>query len=88
MKQYRRCQNAECMLVDEEWIIVHADASTITKLNEVGGICWDMLGEKQTSAALARELQLRFEIAEERASHDVELFLNELMKLKLVEEAS
>ncbi|UUZ80819.1 PqqD family protein [Paenibacillus sp. P26] len=86
--QFKRSMNVEALEVEQEWLILNADQYTVTKLNEVGGLCWSLLKEPRTVDALASELQNHYEITAEEAESDVETFLSELMQLGLVEHAS
>lgn len=87
-KRYKRSTNVEAVVVDQEWMILHADQYTVTKLNEVGGRCWSLLKENQTAESLTQELLKEYDIAEEEARRDIESFLDELQRLGLIEYAS
>jgi hypothetical protein len=84
---FKQTTNLETLEVDQECMVLHADQFTVTKLNEVGGICWSLLKEAQTVQSLAEELQRRFDITQDEAEGDVRAFLEELTKLGLVEHA-
>lgn len=78
----------EALEMGDEWLILNADNYTVTKLNEVGGLCWSMLKEPRTVDSLALELQEHYEISAEEAEMDVEAFLSQLLQLGLVENAN
>ncbi|SDC02314.1 Coenzyme PQQ synthesis protein D (PqqD) [Paenibacillus sp. UNCCL117] len=84
---YRRAANAEAFEVEGQWVIMHADQYTITKLNEVGGLIWSKLGEEQTSEALVGAILDQYEITEPEAERDVDAFLTQLLQLGLIEYA-
>lgn len=85
---YKRSMNVEALEMDEEWLILNAEQYTVTKLNEVGGLCWSLLKEPKTVGSLALELQSHYEITAEEAERDVEAFLDQLSQLGLIEYAS
>ncbi|WP_159882590.1 PqqD family protein [Paenibacillus puerhi] len=85
---YRRAANAEAFEVEGQWVIMHADQYTITKLNEVGGLIWSNLAQEQTPELLVGAIREVYEITEQEAEQDVEAFLAQLLKLGLVEHAS
>lgn len=85
---YKRSANVEALEVEQEWMILHADQYTVTKLNEIGGFCWALLRENQSADSLAQELLKEYDIGEEEARRDIETFLCELQRLGLIEYAS
>jgi hypothetical protein len=88
MAVYRRTMNVEALEVDREWMVLNAEKFTVTKLNEVGGLCWSLLKDAQTLDTLSEALSEKYGIAQEEAKGDVEPFLAELQKLGLIEYAS
>ncbi|TDG00292.1 PqqD family protein [Paenibacillus piri] len=87
-QQYRRSMNVEAVEVENEWMILHADQYTVTKLNEVGGLCWELLKEERSVQALAEEMGRQYDVAAQETEQDIESFLEELLKLGLVEHAN
>lgn len=87
-KLYRRINAVESFLVDEECVILHPEQCTITKLNEVGQFCWELLGEARTVSSLASELQQQYQISEQDALTDIYSFLEKLLQIGLIEHAS
>jgi hypothetical protein len=87
IKQFKRSTNVEAVEFDNEWMILNADQYTVTRLNEVGGVCWSLLKQTQSIQALTVEVQKRYNITEQEAEADIESFLGELLKLGLVEYA-
>ncbi|WP_409344368.1 PqqD family protein [Paenibacillus sp. MBLB4367] len=85
---YKRTTQIEAVEVGEEWIVMHTAKLTVTKMNEVGGFIWSELKESSDVASLVRKLQERYDISEEIALRDVQLFLAELEIAELIEHAS
>jgi len=86
--RYKRSMNVEALEMEQEWLILNADHYTVTKLNEVGGLCWSLLREPQTADSLALTLQDHYEITAQEAEQDVRAFLAQLSQLGLIEDAS
>jgi hypothetical protein len=72
---------------DGEWIILNTDNYTVTKLNEVGGICWSLLNEAQTVDTLSQSLirEMSFETSIEEVKKDVQEFLSHLVECGLIQ---
>lgn len=87
MVAYIRSTQSEAVEMDDEWVILHADRFTVTKLNEVGGVIWSLLGEPQTVQSLSNELRKEYDIPEETAREDVEHFLAKLTDIGLIQHA-
>jgi len=87
MERYVRTTESEAVEFDQEWIILHADRFTVTKVNETGGLCWSLLKQPQTIHSLALSLAEQYDITPEQASQDVEHFVRHMMKIGLVRHA-
>lgn len=85
---YKRNESVETMEVDQEWMILHPEKYTVTKLNEVGGLCWSLLKDNQTIDTLTQELLKEYVVEEEKIRQDVLKFFDELFQLGLIEYAS
>jgi hypothetical protein len=85
--EYKRNTMVEAFCVDEEWLILHPERCTITKLNEVGRFCWERLDREYSLTVLAEEVQREYDISAEQALEDIERFLEELSQIGLVERA-
>ncbi len=83
--RYVRSGKAEAYTVEHECLVLNAERYTITKLNEVGSICWELLREHKDARQLAEELALRFDVGQEQALADAEQFLWQLLQLELIE---
>jgi hypothetical protein len=84
---FQRNGSVEEMEVEKEWVLLHADRFTITRINELGGFCWSMLEQPISFEALTKGVTQRFHVPEEEASRDMEMFLKELMAYDLVKRA-
>lgn len=87
MATYIRTTDAEAVEMDNEWVVLHADQFTVTKLNEVGGVCWKLLDAPQSLESLAGEVQKLYDIEENEAVQDIRLFLDRLLEIGLVRHA-
>lgn len=83
--KYTQTRNNEVTQFDEEWIILNTDNYTITKLNELGGICWSLLQHEQTFDTLIQEINSKY--GRNVDSSDIKKFLNELVEYGLVQYA-
>jgi len=88
IRQYKRSTNVEAVEIDNEWMVLHADQYTVTKLNEVGGVCWSLLKKEQSVQAIAEEMEKIYGTAVQETEGDIESFLGELLKLGLIEHAN
>lgn len=84
----KRMADMEAIAIGEEWIVLHTDRLTVTKMNEVGSFIWSELKADGDVGSLARKLQERYEIDEATASRDVQLFVSDLEKVGLITYAS
>lgn len=87
MTTFIRTSEAEAVEMDNEWVILHADQFTVTKLNEVGGLCWGLLGVPQSLEGLAEEVYKHYDIGENDAIADVRVFLDKLLEIGLIRHA-
>jgi hypothetical protein len=86
---YVQKKNYEASQFDDEWIILNTDQFTATKVNEVGGFCWMLLGSDQTIASIAGAVREHFGINEVRDTLEKDIidFLTELHQYGLVDYA-
>ncbi|MGM0874196.1 MAG: PqqD family protein [Bacillota bacterium] len=87
MEQFIQTNDYETVQIDDEWIIMNTDRFTVTKLNEIGGYCWTLLQQPQTTTSLITFIARKFEIKNELNQNDIEAFLRELMEYGLVKHA-
>lgn len=74
--------------LDEEWIILNTENFTVTKLNEIGGFCWTLLKKPQTIDTIIREIELNYSHLDSNIKQQINVFLNDLIKCGLIENAS
>lgn len=84
MGAYIRATDSEAVELDQEWIILHPDQFTVTKINEVGGVCWGLLKEPQTVSSMAGFLAERYEIDSKEAEADIEAFLLHMQQIGMI----
>ncbi|MDU0203767.1 MULTISPECIES: PqqD family protein [Paenibacillus] len=87
MTKYLRMNDYEFIQLDVECIILNTDEFTLTKLNEVGGYCWSLLGEAQTVSSISEAVREEFATVGESVEEDVEAFLTEMIGRGLVQYA-
>lgn len=84
MTKYIQKAEYETTQLDDEWIILDADAFTVTKLNNTGGFCWKLLRQSQTVESIMISLEREHSLVEKVERKDIELFLNKLIQCGLV----
>lgn len=87
MSQYIQKGKYEATELDGEWIILNTEQYTVTRLNDVGGICWSLLTEAQTSESLSKSLAKKYSsgMNDEQINKDIEEFLVNLVQCGLVQ---
>ncbi len=61
------------------------DMNALITLNPTGRLIWELLAEDHSIEDLATEIVEHFEVDLERARADVQVFLDELVRLELLE---
>ncbi|MCK1983027.1 MULTISPECIES: PqqD family protein [Peribacillus] len=87
MVQYIQSNHVEATQLGDEWIILHTEKFTVTKLNEIGGFCWGLLNQAQTVDSLIQTLTDQYLTAEEIAKDDIESYLLDLLQFGLIQHA-
>ncbi|QSO45460.1 PqqD family protein [Alicyclobacillus mengziensis] len=82
--QYRWNQDVEAVEIEGEWIILHANHHTITKINGTGGVIWSLLERGNDVDTIIQALTEEFDVDAVHAASDVETFLGELRKVDVV----
>ena len=85
MGKYIKKSNFDTTQIDDEWIILNTDNYTITKVNDMGGFCWSLLDESQSSTSLHQRIKENFNSS--TTAEDVEIYLQQLMDCGLIEHA-
>ena len=70
----------------DELVMLDIDQGKYFSLNPVSTRIWDLLEEPKTLEDIVAILMEEFEVTESECHSDVEEFLKELVKLKLVDE--
>ncbi|MBI5303649.1 MAG: PqqD family protein [Chloroflexi bacterium] len=71
-------------IVDDEAVIVLADAGEVTVLNPVGTRVWELIDGAHTVQQMVNVIADEFEVTPEQAREDVEEFLETLAQNKMV----
>lgn len=87
MTRYLRMNDYESIQLDAEWIILNTDEYSLTKLNEVGGFCWSLLGAAQTVSSLSEAIRQEYDVPEETVEQDIAAFLQDMVARGLVQHA-
>lgn len=67
-------------------LMMHCDSGSFVSLNGTGTFLWNRLDVPRDVDSLARELTVEFEVGEDQARVDVELWLAEMRRHNLVSE--
>jgi formylmethanofuran dehydrogenase subunit A len=81
---YIRAADTEAVEFDQEWMILHPDQFTVTKVNEAGGMCWNLMSKPQTVQAMAEHLTEQYEITAEEAERDILQFLQRMQEIGMI----
>lgn len=84
--QYRWDKDIESMEMDGEWILIHLQKFTFTKLEDLGGFIWSHLREPCTKDQVIELVLETYSISKDQVEQDVQHFLQHLLQLKLLEE--
>lgn len=84
MKKYIQRAEYETTQLDDEWVVLNPEEFTVTKLNKIGGYCWQLLRESQSVESIMLSIENEQSSDEKIEQVDVEHFLHELMKCGLV----
>lgn len=87
MSTFIQKDHFEVTQMDDEWILLNAEAFTVTRLNELGGYCWNLLKKEQSVESLMRAIEKEFPTIKNFCAEDMEGFLNELQKYGLITHA-
>jgi len=78
---------SEAVEMDDAWVILHPGQFTVTKVNETGGLCWNLLREPSSPDTLTAALLSSYAITAEEAQADVEAFLSQMREIGLIRHA-
>jgi hypothetical protein len=87
--RFVRNQEVVSRKIEGELIIVPirsgvGDLNSLYTLNPVGCVLWDFIAEGHTVSEMVERVCDEFEVTQEQAQHDIELFLDSLLEEKLV----
>lgn len=85
MSKYIQTENCEATELEGEWLVLNTSNYTVTKLNSIGGFCWNLLTEPQSSEDLISVLKDSY--SDFKDEQDIEIFLDELFKYGLITNA-
>lgn len=84
METYIRKVELEAVEMDESWVILHPANYTVTKMNGLGGVCWNLLSERQSIQSLREEIQHMYDVPNDVAEKDIKQFLSQMVDVGLV----
>ena len=82
---YRWEANVESMDVQGDWIVMHPENMTITKLQDVAAYIWSRLRDPATTAELVNDVLSVFAVTRDVAEPEVAEFLHELIRIGIIE---
>ncbi|MFJ7747147.1 PqqD family protein [Peribacillus sp. NPDC097295] len=85
MVQYIQCNHVEATQLDGEWVILHTDTFTVTKLNGIGGYCWNLLSRAHTLDSLIEKIMDQYDTTKAESKKDFENYLTDLLHLGLIQ---
>jgi len=71
--------------VDDDLVVLDLRSSTYFKLNGTGALLWDLLREPTSQQDLVEALMSKYGIDEDRATSDVDAFIDSLTQKKLLD---
>ncbi len=81
---YRWNENVEAIEMEGQWVILHAEHNTVTKLNETGGFIWSLLQKGQDVNLIVDTVTEKFGVNRLQAQTDVEAFLSQLEQVDVI----
>jgi len=88
MSLYKRTENYEETILDNEWIILNTENQTIVKLNEIGGFCWSVLDQPKSFESIIQAFHEAYDVQDHPIENDIRQFLADLEEIGLVKHAS
>lgn len=74
--------------MDSEWVILDAAHFTVTKLNEVGGLIWELLKQEASMEMIVDKLVETYDVSRQHALADALTFMEQLAHIGVVMRAS
>jgi hypothetical protein len=80
----RRAKDAISTELDGETVILNIETGIYSGLDQVGTTIWNTLAEPATFVNLKERIMADYEVSEQRCSDDLSVFLDELLKNRLI----
>lgn len=80
----RRAKDAISTELDGETVILNIETGIYSGLDQVGTTIWNTLAEPATFVNLKKRIMADYEVSEQRCSDDLSVFLDELLKNRLI----
>ncbi|MCA1029709.1 PqqD family protein [Bacillus timonensis] len=84
MSTYIRKEDIDAVEMDGSWIILHPVNYTVTKLNSIGGECWALLKNRQSTKSLVEEIKRQYDVSTNVIETDIENFLEQMLNAGLI----
>ena len=88
MTKYLRNQSTVASKLDDEFVMIDVDLGKYFSLNPVASSIWELLESPKTLNELQAALLQEYAVAPETCSKELDTFLSELMRMKLVEKTN
>jgi hypothetical protein len=76
--------NAAYRIIESQAVILTPENSFLHTLNEQGTFIWEQLDGKKTTDEIADEMCKVYDISKDEATKDAQIFLQDLLRRKLV----
>jgi hypothetical protein len=82
--QYRWNKSVEAIEMDGDWVILHANHNTITRLNRTGGVIWSLLQDAADVESIVSTLTNEYDVEPNQVASDVVEFICALRHVDVV----
>jgi len=85
-KEIKYCRKSELLTskIDKETVMMHQESGKYFALNAVASRIWDILEKPVSEAEIVKILLREFEVTNEQCTKEVNSFIAELCKKKLI----
>ncbi|MFC4776138.1 PqqD family protein [Paenibacillus sp. GCM10023252] len=84
-QKLRQHPYVEAAEMEGEWVLLHMETHSVTKINGVGGVIWSLIPEYPTVDQLVTRIQLDYEVEKSQLEADVSSFIENLVDCELLE---
>lgn len=84
---YRRNTDILSANVDDDLVMMSIQAGNYYNIGGVGTFIWELLAEPRSMDELVDGVTAAYEVERERCAADIDAFVQELIRLKLIESA-